>query len=154
MILTAKQLLSNLPNKQSIKGYMFRLIQGLLSNQQRLAALAVCQCAPSEGTVLKGGDGDGGRFSSNQSGILGLRKDFTCARQAVQSYWRYFISTSEKHPRGVHLMGSSTNVGRIKNLNLTLSAARGGTDPISHNRRDRCMFFLQIAQGLLICSRI
>lgn len=55
---------------------------------------------------------------------------------------------------GVHLMGSSTNVGRIKNLNLTLSAARGGTDPISHNRRDRCMFFLQIAQGLLICSRI
>lgn len=55
MILTAKQLLSNLPNKQSIKGYMFRLIQGLLSNQQRLAALAVCQCAPSEGTALKGG---------------------------------------------------------------------------------------------------
>lgn len=57
MILTAKQLLSNLPNKQSIKGYMFRLIQGLLSNQQRLAALAVCQCAPSEGTALKGRGG-------------------------------------------------------------------------------------------------
>lgn len=60
MILTAKQLLSNLPNKQSIKGYMFRLIQGLLSNQQCLAALAVCQCAPSEGTALKGRGGGGG----------------------------------------------------------------------------------------------
>lgn len=133
---------------------MFRLIQGLLLNQQRLNALAVCQCAPSERTELKEGGwlwGDGVSLPISL-GSWGLQKDLSCGRQAVHGYWRYFISTSANRPEGLHLTRSSTNVGTIKNLNLTLSDARGGTDPISHKRRRCCIFFLEFAQGKLICS--